>query len=202
MIIKIIKEDEETQKDEEKFREMIDLLKIDWLSRKNKVNSNYYDYKGGTIKMTEQEYKENLTRMFDSVRDNNKGARNCGGVNCHDCPLFNKVCNGDAAPIFYIHEAADVVEEWAKQHPIETNTDKLRDEDKENTKKIGLTDAEFRSIIIDYLLGEDWYVADPVPHVEANEIALHQILERYSKKYRKQKRLYAKLDQKWLNKLL
>lgn len=158
--------------------------------------------------MSEQEYKENLTRMFDSIRDNNKGARNCGGVNCHDCPLFTKVCNGDA-PIFYIHEAADVVEEWSKQHPIETNTDKLCHEYKENTKEIGLTDAEFRSIIIDYLLGEDWYVADPVPQVEANEIALHRILERYSKKYRKQKRLYTKLeqlymklDQKWLNKLL
>lgn len=77
--------------------------------------------------MTEQEYKENLTRMFDSVRDNNKGARNCGGVNCHDCPLFTKVCTGDAAPIFYIYEAYDVVEEWAKQHPIETNADKFRE---------------------------------------------------------------------------
>lgn len=159
--------------------------------------------------MTEQEYKENLTRMFDSVRDNNKGARHCVGVDCHDCPLFTKVCTGDAGAIFYIYEAYDVVEEWAKQHPIETNTDKLRDEDKENTKKIGLTDAEFRSIIIDYFLGEDWYVVDPLPQAEVNKIAISQILERYSKKYRKQKRLYmkldqmyTKLDQKWLNKLL
>lgn len=166
--------------------------------------------------MTEQEYKENLIRMFDSVRVNNKGAKNCVGVDCHDCPLFNKVCNVDASILFYIHEAADVVEEWAKQHPIETNIDKLCHEYEKNTKEIGLTDAEFRSIIINYLLGEDWYVVDPVPQVEVNEIALRKILERYSKKYRKQKRLYAKLDQlytkldqlytkldqKWLYKLL
>lgn len=109
----------------------------------------------------------------------------------------------------FIYKAINIVEEWAKRHHIETNTDKVQDDDKENTKKIGLTDAEFRSIIIDYLLGEDWYVVDPVPQVEANKIALCRILERYSKKYRKQKRLYTKidriytkLDQKWIYKIL
>lgn len=76
--------------------------------------------------LSKEEYKENLTRMFDNLRDSNKGAKNCGGVDCHDCPLFNKICNCDS-PIYYAHEAADVVEEWAKQHPIETNADKFRE---------------------------------------------------------------------------
>lgn len=35
-------------------------------------------------------------------------------------------------------------------------------EDKENMFGVGITDREFRQFIIDYLLGEDWYVADPL----------------------------------------
>lgn len=63
-------------------------------------------------------------------------------------------------------------------------------------REVGLTDAEFRAFIIDYLLGEDWYVVDPVPQVEVNKIALCRILERYSKRYRKEKRLNEKQGRK------
>ena len=61
-------------------------------------------------------------------------------------------------------------------------------EDKDNIFGVGVSDAEFRQFIIDYLLGENWYVVDPLGQTQVNEIALYEILGRYSKKYRKEKR--------------
>lgn len=63
-------------------------------------------------------------------------------------------------------------------------------------REVGLTDAEFRAFIIDYLLGTDWYVVDPISPAQVNEIALCQILEKYSKRYRKEKRLNEKQGRK------
>ena len=60
--------------------------------------------------------------------------------------------------------------------------------DKDNIFGVGVTDAEFRRFIIEYLLGEDWYVVDPLGRNQINEIALYQILEKYSKRYRKEKK--------------
>lgn len=51
---------------------------------------------------------------------------------------------------------------------------------------VGITDREFRQFIIDYLLGENWYVADPLGQIQINEIALKEILMKYSKRYRKE----------------
>lgn len=59
-------------------------------------------------------------------------------------------------------------------------------EDKDNIFCVGVSDAEFRRFIIDYLLGEDWYVVDPLGRTQINEIALYEILEMYSKRYRKE----------------
>ena len=59
-------------------------------------------------------------------------------------------------------------------------------EDKDNMFGVGVSDAEFRQFIIDYLLGKDWYVVDPLGQTQINEIALHEILEKYSKRYRKE----------------
>ena len=56
--------------------------------------------------------------------------------------------------------------------------------DKDNLCGVGVTDREFVNFIIDYLLGEDWCVGDPIGKEQINEIALYQILERYSKVYR------------------
>ena len=64
--------------------------------------------------------------------------------------------------------------------------------DKDNIFGVGLTDAEFREFIIDYLLGKDWYVADPLSQTQINEIVLYEILERYSKQYRKEHRKWLK----------
>lgn len=58
--------------------------------------------------------------------------------------------------------------------------------DKDNIYGVGISDAGFRKFIIDYLLGEDWYVVDPLGQTQINEIALYEILEKYSKRYRKE----------------
>ena len=59
-------------------------------------------------------------------------------------------------------------------------------EDKDNIYGVGISDAEFREFIIQYLLGEGWYVVDPLGQTQINEIALLRILEKYSRKYRKE----------------
>lgn len=59
-------------------------------------------------------------------------------------------------------------------------------EDKDNIYGVGISDAEFRGFIIQYLLGEGWYVVDPLGQTQINEIALLRILEKYSRKYRKE----------------
>lgn len=58
--------------------------------------------------------------------------------------------------------------------------------DKDNIFGVGVSDAEFRAFIIDYLLGEDWYVEAPLGQTQINEIALYEILEKYSKRYKKE----------------
>ena len=59
-------------------------------------------------------------------------------------------------------------------------------EDKDNMFGVGVSDAEFRQFIIDYLLGKDWYVVDPLGQTQINEIALYKILEKHSKQYKKE----------------
>lgn len=77
--------------------------------------------------MTKEEYKKNLIRMFDSIRDENKGDENCAGVNCgNNCPFYGKVC-GMGQIKFHVYEAIEVVEKWAKEHPIKTNADKFKE---------------------------------------------------------------------------
>ena len=68
-------------------------------------------------------------------------------------------------------------------------------EDKDNIFGVGVTDAEFRDFIIDYLLGNDWYVADPLGQKQVNEIALNDILNKYSKRYRTERKLWNKIKE-------
>ena len=65
-------------------------------------------------------------------------------------------------------------------------------EDKENIYCTGITDREFVNFIINYLLGEDWYTADPLGHDQINQVALEEILENYSKRFRKELLAYKK----------
>lgn len=59
--------------------------------------------------------------------------------------------------------------------------------DKTNMYGVGISDAEFRQFIITYLLGEDYIITDPISQSQINEIALNDILTKYSKSYRKEK---------------
>ena len=49
------------------------------------------------------------------------------------------------------------------------------------------------SFLTDYLLGEDWYVANPVNTEQCNTEAVHEILMKYSRQYRTEyKRAYKR----------
>lgn len=58
-------------------------------------------------------------------------------------------------------------------------------EDKGNIFCAGITDREFVYFAIEYLLGEGWYVAEPLGHEQVNQIALEEILYKYCKEFRK-----------------
>lgn len=77
--------------------------------------------------MTREEYKRNLIRMFDSIRNEYKGDENCAGVDCGDnCPFYMKVCCIGQVK-FHAYEAIEIVEQWAKEHPIVTNAEKFKE---------------------------------------------------------------------------
>ena len=44
------------------------------------------------------------------------------------------------------------------------------------------------NVLIEYLLGEDWYVVDPIHNSQVNTVAVHEILMKYSRKYRKEQK--------------
>lgn len=80
--------------------------------------------KGECEMMTNEEYQKNLVRMYDSLRTEHKGAKNCMGVSCDNCPFKGKVCN-TCEKYFRVYEAIEIVEQWVKEHPIVTNADKF-----------------------------------------------------------------------------
>ena len=65
-------------------------------------------------------------------------------------------------------------------------------EDKDNIYCTGITTKEFVHFAIKYLLGDDWYVADPLGHNQIIQIALEEILDKYSKEFRKELSDYKK----------
>lgn len=77
--------------------------------------------------MTTEEYRENLIRMWDSVRNESKGEETCRDVNCRDCH-FDEICNAVyGGAIFNACKTIEIVEQWAEQHPIVTNADKFKE---------------------------------------------------------------------------
>ena len=64
--------------------------------------------------------------------------------------------------------------------------------DKDNMYGAGMSDAEFRHFIIEYLLPDGWCVSDPLGQSQINEIAIYEILEKHSKKFRKEHKKYLK----------
>lgn len=69
--------------------------------------------------ITESEYRETLVRMWDSLRNENKGSKVCSSVMCEVCPLDNNGCGYEAGMAQYeVFEAIKTVEKWGKEHPI------------------------------------------------------------------------------------
>lgn len=64
--------------------------------------------------------------MFDSIRYEFKGDENCVGISCSSCPFDGKTCN-TGAPNFHAYEAIEIVEKWAKEHPIVTNAMRFKE---------------------------------------------------------------------------
>lgn len=48
------------------------------------------------------------------------------------------------------------------------------------------------SFLTDYLLGENWYVVAPISPKQVNTNRVHEILWKYSKRYRKEWKQYRK----------
>lgn len=76
--------------------------------------------------MTKEEYQKNIIRMFDSLRNECTGEKNCGGINCRDCPFYKKVCHANNI-IINVYKAIEIVENWAKEHPVKTNAEKFKE---------------------------------------------------------------------------
>ena len=58
--------------------------------------------------------------------------------------------------------------------------------DKDNIFCTGISDREFINFAIKYLLGDDWHVIDPLGHSQITQIALEEILNKYSKEFKKE----------------
>lgn len=78
--------------------------------------------------MTKEEFQRDLIRMWDSVRNKSKGEETCRDVNCRDCH-FDEICNAAVygSAIINACKTIEIVEQWAKEHPIKTNADKFKE---------------------------------------------------------------------------
>ena len=65
-------------------------------------------------------------------------------------------------------------------------------EDKDNMYPVVMTDREALNFLEDYLLGDDYQITDPISNAQANVIVVHDILYKYSKRYRKEYKKYKK----------
>lgn len=74
--------------------------------------------------ISKEEYKKTLIRMWDSVREMDKGTDSCYCVECRDCPI-DSVCGNYTENLINAHDLIELVEKWAKEHPIETNGSKF-----------------------------------------------------------------------------
>ena len=55
-----------------------------------------------------------------------------------------------------------------------------------------MEDKKALEFLTDYLLGENWYVVDPISPRQVNTNIVHEILWKYSKRYRKEWKQYRK----------
>jgi hypothetical protein len=99
--------------------------------------------------MTKEEYQRTLVRMWDSVRENCKGKTDCDGVSCCECPLYRgNVCGTNAR--YNVYDLISMVEEWGKEHPVETNGSRfLENYPKAEVYSCDTYDGGFTSIRLD-----------------------------------------------------
>lgn len=84
--------------------------------------------------MTKEEYKKNLIRYFNSLRDNRKSVMIfCDDIICSEC-MFSELCHDFERPGMQPHqmfkasfEVIELLEKWAKEHPAITNKEKIEE---------------------------------------------------------------------------
>ena len=59
--------------------------------------------------------------------------------------------------------------------------------------EVTMTDTEFKSLIIDLLLGKDWYVVDPLGCGQINSIAFMDIKEIYGDINKRKKNIFKRI---------
>ena len=69
-----------------------------------------------------------------------------------------------------------------------------QDKNRAELSQDGLNAQTALRILVRYLLGENWYIADPVGGKQANSIIVDTILKQYSSKYRKELRQEKNLE--------
>lgn len=63
---------------------------------------------------------------------------------------------------------------------------KENEKDKENMMPVALNAQLAISFLKDYLLGQDWYSPNPVSAEQVNTEIVYEILEKYSKEFKKE----------------
>lgn len=63
---------------------------------------------------------------------------------------------------------------------------KENEKDKENMMPVSLNAQLAISFLKDYLLGQDWYFPSPVSAEQINTEIVYEILEKYSKEFKKE----------------
>ena len=68
---------------------------------------------------------------------------------------------------------------------MKRNFDKILTDNTYGLMPAPISDKEALYVLVDYLLGEDWYITASVSPRQANTCIVDAILKKYSKQYRK-----------------
>ena len=81
-------------------------------------NCSHEQFLGGREMIDNEKYQKELIRMWESVRDDNKGYPGCRGVKCKKCPLYDiKWDDIGCGYSIYAVKMINIVEKWSKEHP-------------------------------------------------------------------------------------
>ena len=64
--------------------------------------------------------------------------------------------------------------------------------EKDNMLPPSLDPQEAINFLEQYLLGDDWHIVNPLRTSQANVVVVHEILYKYSKKYKKECKKYRR----------